>query len=100
MKVNQLSKIKYTKTKSDVTERTILPTSIPAKVITSIDVSDMPTSEAAELLAEYTEYLKYKELHMSKLFNFNNWLIHTDSKVDIPSIKYRSFTPAKIELLT
>ncbi len=99
MKLHLPSNIQYSKSADDVTERTIIPTSIPTKVVAAIDASDLTDAEIEVVCDEYVRYDNYRKRHMSMLFNFNDWIEHTNSSVDVATLKYRSFSPTKIEEL-
>jgi len=96
MKPHQLCNITYTKSADEVTERTIIPVSVPSKVVFSIDVSDLSKEDADKMLKLYLKYEQYRDRHMSMLFNFTEWADHTNPSIDTNTIKYRSFSVNKI----
>lgn len=98
MKVNNKVNINYTKKDGEQTNRTIIPISVPAKVITALDVTSFDEQQAEAIHEKYTQYLAYRERHLSSMYNFNDWLDHIGSGIDTDELKYRSFDPSKVEV--
>lgn len=92
LKINEKALIVYRKKNDDVTERTILPTAIPASVVTALDVSALDATDIIKLQQAFADYIEYRELAMKRMFNFTDWLEHTNSDITTELVKFRSFT--------
>lgn len=93
-------RIRYTKygiEGQEVTDRTIIPTQLPFSNIRALDVSELTPEQRAEVADVYAVYQEYVDLQMSKIFNFETWLEHTDTK--IPKFKWRMFRPEQTEVV-
>jgi len=95
IKAHTVQKITYKKSAADISERYIVPVSVPGN-IKALDVSDLDEekrSEVGEYCKEYNEYLKQ---HMKQAFSFEDWLAHTQN-VDFRA-KWRTFKPEQTEV--
>lgn len=97
LKTGEVCNIKYTKDSGEISERTIIPTTVPAN-LRAIDVSDMPDEIQAsmgDLVEGYTEYMKNQ---MKNTFSFEDWISHTLNE-DI-DVKWRTFKPSGVEVIS
>ena len=96
LKINEIAAIVYRKADDSITERSILPTAIPASVVTALDVTELDAGDRIRMQQAFADYTTYRELVMKRMFNFTDWLQHTGRDSDLDSIKFRSFTVDKI----
>lgn len=75
--------------KNEVTQRQIIPTSVPKTVMKAIDVSELSVGEQLEMKALYKEYAAYYANYMDNAFNFETWCEHSKGKTISP--KWRAF---------
>lgn len=95
-----VSQIIYTNAKGDKSERTIMPTSVPATkpVIKAFDVSDLSEDDVIRLESQYAEYQAYRKQAIDNLFDFNDF-VDQIGQPQVEGIKFRSFSPGGIELV-
>lgn len=103
MKKSKLTEISYTRTtdiggtKGEVTHRYIIPTTLPINNIKALDVTELPSDDMLLLERLYQEYTEYVEQQLSTMFDFNDWVQHTQN-IDISSkIKWRTFSPSSTQ---
>lgn len=94
LKQNEPSAIKYTKKDGTITERVIVPTFVPNDTIKAIDVTELSTDEAADMVEALREYSEYYENATKTLFKFEDWITHVGRKTGTP--KWRSFIKQNI----
>ena len=100
LKENQIAEILYTKDvdgKQEVTDRFIVPTTIPKSNIKAIDVTSLEESDRKKLAELHKEYQKYFKLQMKAIFSFEDWLEHTGEKVK--EVKHRTFKIDNIQIV-
>jgi hypothetical protein len=73
------------------TVRTVIPTTKPQRHLVSLDVSELSDKDADQLDRLYAEYTEYKDQSIRQLFNFENWVSHTNSETVVDKIKWRTF---------
>jgi hypothetical protein len=101
LKENQEGKIRYSKDKNggiEVTERIIIPTSIPKANIKALDVSNLLEEDRNKMIELHKEYQQYFKTQMKTIFSFEDWIeaSHPDDKMEV---KYRTFKINNIEVL-
>lgn len=96
LKAGTVSNIKYHKSEDDITNRAILTLSTPETVVKALDISELTDKERESLLKGYTSYQDYMVVARKQLFTLEQFL-ESAGKFDVTKLKYRSFTPAKIE---
>lgn len=84
--------------KGEITERYVIPSFVPAKNMKAIDVSKLKETERQRLLELFKEYNEYRELAMSTIFSFDDWLEQT-SEPDIPLVAWRTFKMDNVKVL-
>lgn len=89
------------KTKTvQITERNIVPTSMPNDYIKALDVSYLNDEERQFLIENHEEYRKYVRQHMRNMFGFKEWLdiTHPGKSLnnELPEVKHRTFTLDKL----
>lgn len=77
------------------TDRTIIPTYIPAPNIKAIDVTDMSEEQIALLESRLAEYAEYYETAVKTIFSFNTWLEHTHQEL-ADDLKWRTFKQSNL----
>lgn len=86
--------IRYTDSKSQTTNRVIIPTSTPADVVKAIDVTDLSVEERERLALLHAEYKAYVVESLKTLFTFETFVKHVyDEQLDL---KWRTFTKDNI----
>lgn len=101
LKENVVGHILYTKEidgKPEVTERFIVPTTIPKSNIKAIDVSEM-NDEQREILVEYhKEYQEYYKAQIKRIFSFEDWIDATyPNSIFSELISFREESRAEIK---
>lgn len=96
LKLHEVVSIRYSKGNGDVTERHVIPTSVPSN-IKAIDVTELFEVQRKELADFYAEYAAYLEQHMKQAFSFEDWLAQTKDCTYTP--KWRTFKPAGTQVL-
>lgn len=81
--------------RGEISQRTILPTTVPRQTMKSIDVSDLSADERLEMQALYKEYSKYYEDFLANAFNFETWCEHSKGLHISP--KWRAFKLSNIK---
>jgi len=76
---------------SIITERKIIPTSIPNDFISALEVTDLSESEVSNINTARAEYNSYVELFKKNMFTFENWLEHTNQTDVKSNLKYKRF---------
>lgn len=89
LKHSEVNTIVYQKDGGQPEERKIVPTFVPHKVVKAVDVGDLTTEQAGEIVDLIREYSEYQAEHMKQMFNFETWAEHTKNKTVTP--KWRSF---------
>lgn len=91
--------IKYTSAHEGVSERYVIPVSVPSDYIRTLDVTDYTEEERKHLVDAYAEYKEYVKLHMSKMFNFENWhhQVYGSDVEDDYRLKWRNLTASSVE---
>ena len=106
LKQHEITHVRYTKNKQvddilsvgSVTDRTIIPTFVPPTNIRAIDVSDMCELEQEGVRALLEEYTDYYNTIAKTIFNFNDWLEHTQ-QIDPSVLKWRTFKSEGLEVI-
>jgi len=80
--------IQYCKA-GEVTQRKIIPTTLPSPNIKAIDVSDVSQMEQDKIVSHLEEYTEYVEQHLKTLFSFEDWISHTNRESVF--LKWRTF---------
>ena len=97
MEVDKVSSIRYTKADTgEITDRLIIPTTIPTKNVKAIDVTSLNDSQRDELETLHTEYSMYRNRAIQNIYNFEDWVSMTTGK-DSPDVKWRSFLAENVE---
>lgn len=101
LKENQEGKIRYSKDTDsgvEVTERIIIPTSIPKNNIKAFDVSNLSEEDRNKMIELHKEYQQYFKAQIKTIFSFEDWIdaSHPDDKMEV---KYRTFKIDNIEIL-
>lgn len=110
MKRNQVSHIRYKKTTNygrgqagEVTDRYIIPTSIPSDNVQALDVTGRSDEETQRLQQLWEQYVDYYQTQLSTIFSFEQWLEHTteptDSALATDIVKWRKFKWPNVEEL-
>jgi hypothetical protein len=102
LKENETGHILYTKEKDgtqEVTDRFVIPTSIPKNNIKAIDVTALEEDERENIGKLHAEYQTYCKLKMKTIYSFENWLEASHPDIDIPEIKHRNFKIDNIQLV-
>jgi hypothetical protein len=104
MEHSQITHIKYTRVTDlgggsvgDITERYIIPTSVPYSTIKAIDVSDLTEEQREDVQALWTQYREYYENALASLFDFETWAEHSAGKTI--DVKWRTFRTDNVEIL-
>lgn len=90
--------IRYMKT-GELTERTIIPTTVPISNIKALDVTHLTEEQRATLARQHMEYRDYVRSLLSTVFKFEDWLEHTNQLDKNIEIKWRTFKPEQTEIL-
>ena len=77
-----------------VSDRTIIPTSVPNNNIKALDVTYNSDNEREKILDYFNEYKEYLELMHKQVFDFKTWVAHTKQE-ELP-LKWRTFKVNKI----
>ena len=90
-----LAHFEYTKvTDGTVSERYVIPTSVPSSNtrMIGVDVTDCNEEARSEIATLMEEYNKYREDAIKRLFSFEDWITHTTGMSELPfEVKWRSF---------
>ena len=81
--------------KGEVSERTIIPTTVPKQTMKAIDVGELSPAQREEMQALYKEYAQYYEDFIANAFNFETWCEHA-KQIHI-SPKWRAFKLSNIK---
>lgn len=76
---------------SIITERKIIPTSIPNDFISALEVTDLSESAISDINKARAEYNDYVDLFKKNMFTFENWLEHTNQTGVKSNLKYKRF---------
>ena len=94
----KLQNVRYTKPGSDeVTDRVIIPTFVPLPHMKALDVTDLPSENQQQLVTLFKEYAEYYEVAAMTLFNFEDWISHTQD-IQI-QLKWRTFVLENTEII-
>jgi len=85
----------YEKSTSETSDRVIIPTYVPTDAVKAIDVTELEPAERQEIAALYKEYAEYKESFVNRMFNFEDWLEHTQGVSY--DLKWRTFKVAGLK---
>lgn len=97
--VGSIANIRYTKntgSKSEVTDRSIIPTSVPTN-IKALDVTGLPEHLREKVADAYKEYTDYINQLIKTAFSFEDWVEHTRGIEITP--KWRTFKPDQTKIL-
>lgn len=89
MKAAETTTIVYVKQTGELTTRNIVPVDVPKDQIKAIDVTGWDEISCSSMEDLVSEYRKYKETQIKKIFNFEDWMAHT-GHWDV-SPKWRTF---------
>jgi len=90
--------ISYAKTENDVTTRTIIPYNLPTPNVGAWDVTSLDDDQIDNLADAYAKYIEYRNVKLSTIMKFEDWIVATDTLVDLAILKYRSFSPGKMTI--
>lgn len=106
MKTGQILQVRYEKATDlgsgnvgEVTERVIVPTTIPGENIKALDVTDLSANNRQQIKNLYEEYQEYYKQQISTIFNFEDWMTHTGHDRDVENIKWRTFRKQNLEVI-
>lgn len=93
-------KIRYTKNEvREDSDRTIIPTYIPGHVMKALDVTDLPQVDQERLSDLSEEYQLYYQQCAEQIFNFEDWISHTQGDNSDQELKWRSFVIENTEFI-
>lgn len=71
---SQINKISYTNRLGETSDKTIVVLKSPIPHYLTYDVSEMKEADQAAFLTAAIEYQEYQQLHLSKMFNFEDFV--------------------------
>lgn len=93
-------KIRYTKNGvREESDRTIVPTYVPEHTMKALDVTALPENEQERLAELYKEYEEYYHIAATQIFNFEDWLSHTQGDSSDHELKWRTFVTENTEFI-
>lgn len=75
----QSTMVYYSERTDDHSSRAIIPTAVPVEYVKAIDVEHLTESERTEMETLFNEYQAYVERKLATLFNFEQWVEHTQN---------------------
>lgn len=96
MKTHKVLKIQYKKSE-EITERSIIATSLPSTNIQAIDVSNLDANSQVEIAEAYDKYAEYIKAHMRIAYSFEDWYSHSKGVDFTPN--WRTFKAEKTTFL-
>ena len=92
--------IRYTKNGvREESDRTIIPTYIPTHTMKALDITGLPESEQERLSNLYADYQMYYQQRAEQIFNFEDWISHTERDSNDQVLKWRSFVLENTEFV-
>ena len=99
MNKHTIYKFKYTDLKGKSSEREVYTLTEAPETITVIDLSKSTDDEKSDILRLQAEYNEYVQLHISKLYKFEDWLKMTTNEESTLDLQIKKFKLNKIELV-
>lgn len=98
MEEAKLYNVHYTSKSGETSDRTIIPTFVPAVTtnVKAIDVSHLSADEREELRQLLEQYSEYKQNYIAGMFKLETWLEHTTGKQF--ELKFRTFVQENLQI--
>jgi hypothetical protein len=94
LKANHINNITYTNNNDETSDKKVIPIQVPLDAVLTIDVSDMDVAEAEQMLEYVQSYNEYYELHLKKVFKFEDF-VEQSFNVEL-NPKWRKLMTSKI----
>jgi len=90
--------VTYTKPSTgEITDRVIIPVTQAQPNVKAIDVTDMDSSERAEMVELFNEYQEYVDACIKQIFSFEDFISHTTGEEK--EVKWRTFRSDHLEII-
>ena len=97
IRANELIHIRYENSTGSVTERVVIPLSVPSDTMKAIDVSELGIAEREEMQGWANGYGEYLAAQRQRTYSFEDWVEHTTS-VGISPPKWRTFAMSGVSV--